>query len=108
MVGLVEDDEALVEKIRARVEAMATNGAGDEAERAVGSGAVRTVRAAIGFDEFRTGDLERVATLQRRYGRRQMTWMRRMEGVEVIDRTGLDDRAVASEILRLAAASAAS
>jgi tRNA dimethylallyltransferase len=108
MVGLVEDDEALVEKIRARVEAMAAGGAGVEAERAIGSGAVRTVRAAIGFEEFRTGDLERVVTLQRRYGRRQMTWMRRMEGVEVIDRTGLDDREVAAEILRRAAASAAS
>jgi hypothetical protein len=31
-----------------------------------------------------------------------------MEGVEVIDRTGLDDQDVAAEILRRAAASAAS
>jgi tRNA dimethylallyltransferase len=108
MVGLVEDDAPLVSRIRARVDAMATNGAGAEAERAIGSGAVRTVRAAIGFEEFRNGDLERVVTLHRRYGRRQMTWMRRMEGVEVIDRTGLDDQDVAAEILRRAAASAAS
>ncbi len=108
MVGLVEDDEELVEKIQARVEAMAESGAGAEAERAIESGAVRTVKAAIGFEEFRTGDLERVVTLHRRYGRRQMTWMRRMEGIEMIDRTGLDDRKVAGEILRLAAASAAS
>jgi len=108
MVGLVEADAPLVSRIRARVDAMATNGAGAEAERAIGSGAVRTVRAAIGFEEFRNGDLERVVTLHRRYGRRQMTWMRRMEGVEVIDRTGLDDQDVAAEILRRAAASAAS
>lgn len=108
LVGLVEEDEALVRKIRARVDSMAAGGAGEEADRAIEAGASRTVRAAIGFEEFRTGDLERVVTLQRRYGRRQMTWMRRMEGVEVIDRTGLDDREVAGEILRLAAASAAS
>ena len=108
MVGLVEDDEVLTEKIRARVGAMAANGAGEEADRAIEAGASRTVRAAIGFDEFRGGDWELVGTIERRYGRRQMTWMRRMEGVEVVDRTGLDDREVAGEILRLAAASAAS
>ena len=101
MVGLIEEDAPLVAKIRRRVSAMAEAGAADEAERAVEAGAVRTVRAAIGFDEFRQGDLERVITLHRRYGRRQMTWMRRMEGIEVIDRTGMDDQEVAAEILEL-------
>ncbi len=102
LIGLVEDDEPLVKKIRVRVEAMAVAGAADEAERAEAAGAARTVRAAIGFDEFRRGDLERVVILHRRYGRRQMTWMRRMEGIEVIDRTGLSDAEVASIILDLA------
>lgn len=102
LAGLVEDDESLVERIRARVESMARAGAGAEADRALEAGAVRTVRAAIGFEEFRTGDLERVVTLHRRYGRRQMTWMRRMEGVEVIDRSGLGDHEVAARILELA------
>ena len=102
LIGLVEDDEPLVKKIRVRVEAMAVAGAADEAERAEAAGAARTVRAAIGFDEFRRGDLERVVILHRRYGRRQMTWMRRMEGIEVIDRTGLSDAEVASRILDLA------
>lgn len=99
LAGLVEEDAALVGKIRARVDAMARAGAADEADRALEAGAVRTVRAAIGFDEFREGDLDRVVTLHRRYGRRQMTWMRRMEGVEVIDRTGRTDTGVAAEIL---------
>lgn len=102
LVGLVEDDEPLVEKIHRRVGRMAGAGAGAEAERAVANGASRTVRAAIGFDGFQKVDLERVAALHRRYGRRQMTWMRRMEGVKVLDRTGKSDSGVAAEILELA------
>jgi len=102
LVGLVEEDEPLVAKIRARVAHMAEAGAGREADSAIEAGAVRTVRAAIGFDEFRAGDLDRVVILHRRYGRRQMTWMRRMGGVEVIDRTGRSDGEVAAEILEIA------
>jgi len=101
LVGLVEDDEDLIAKIRIRVDRMAESGAAEEAERALEHGAARTVRAAIGFDEFRQNDLERVVILHRRYGRRQMTWMRRMEGVEVIDRTGRGNAEVAAQILEL-------
>lgn len=99
MIGLVEEDSPLVERIRQRVFAMAEAGAAAEAEAAVSAGAVRTVRAAIGFEEFRQADLERVVTLHRRYGRRQMTWMRRMEGIVVLDRTGLGNDEVAAKIL---------
>lgn len=102
LAGLSEEDVPLVEKIRQRVNRMATDGAGAEAEAALDAGAVRTVQAAIGFDEFREGDLDRIVTAHRRFGRRQMTWMRRMDGVAVIDRTGLESRAVATEILALA------
>lgn len=102
LVGLVEEDDPLVAKIRRRVEAMAEAGAAGEADRALDAGAARTVRAAIGFEEFRAGDLDRIVILHRRFGRRQMTWMRRMEGVDVLDRTGLTDREVASQILELA------
>ena len=35
---------------------------------------------------------------QRAFARRQLTWMRRMPGVELIDRTGLSDEAVAARI----------
>jgi tRNA A37 N6-isopentenylltransferase MiaA len=35
---------------------------------------------------------------QRRFARRQLTWMRRMEDVRRIDRTGRDDAAVAGQI----------
>lgn len=101
MIGLLEEDGPLVERIRTRVEGMAAAGAAAEAEAALAAGAVRTVRAAIGFDEFREGDLELTVTRHRRFGRRQMTWMRRMDGVEAIDRTGLSNREVAARILRL-------
>lgn len=101
LAGLVEEDGPLVTKIRRRVDAMALAGAAAEADAAIRAGATRTVRAAIGFEEFGVGDLERVVILHRRFGRRQMTWMRRMEGVEVIDRTGSSDREVAAEILEL-------
>jgi len=99
LAGLVEDDDALRRKIHRRVEAMAAAGAADEAEDAIRAGASRTARSAIGFEEFRRGDLETVAKLHRRYGRRQMTWMRRMEGVRITNRNGLSDREVASRIL---------
>jgi tRNA A37 N6-isopentenylltransferase MiaA len=36
----------------------------------------------------------------RAYARRQLTWMRRMEGVSLIDRGGRDDGEVAEQVLR--------
>ena len=38
---------------------------------------------------------------QRAYARRQLTWMRRMPGVHVIDRTGRSDEEVAAEVAAL-------
>jgi tRNA dimethylallyltransferase len=99
LFGLVEEDELLVERIDARVEEMAARGASGEVRKAIAEGASRTARAAIGFQEFLEGDLERVKLFHRRYGRRQMTWMRRMDGVRIVDREGRSDRAVAKDIL---------
>lgn len=101
LFGLAEEDEPLVAKIDRRVEQMAADGADAEVRRAVENGASRTARAAIGFDEFLAGDLDRVKLLHRRYGRRQMTWMRRMDGIDVIDRTGRTDREIAAQMLRM-------
>ena len=100
LFGLVDVDEALVGRIDRRVDAMAEAGAGEEVEKAIAAGASRTARAAIGFPEFMEGDLERIKLLHRRYGRRQMTWMRRMPTVEIVERNGLSDEAVAAAILR--------
>jgi tRNA dimethylallyltransferase len=101
LAGLSMGRDELDARIGARVEAMAEAGAGQEAEAAVEAGASRTARAALGFDEFLDGDLDAVRTAHRRYARRQLTWMRKMDGVTVIDRTGRDDGAVADDLLAL-------
>jgi tRNA dimethylallyltransferase len=99
LVGLDVDREELDARIDARVEAMAKAGAGEEARAALEAGASRTARAALGFEGFRAGDLEAVKTEHSRYARRQLTWMRKMQGVMVIDRTARDDEDVAREIV---------
>jgi tRNA dimethylallyltransferase len=99
LVGLTIDRQVLADRIDARVDAMAAAGAGEEARAADAAGASRTARAALGFEQFLAGDLDGLKTAHRRYARRQLTWMRRMEGVETIDRTGLGDGEVAERIV---------
>jgi tRNA dimethylallyltransferase len=102
LVGLAEDEAELRARITSRVENMASAGAAGEAAAAIDAGASRTARAAIGFEEFLSGELELAATRHWQYARRQMTWMRRMEGVELIERAGRDDVTLAQAILTLA------
>ncbi len=99
LVGLTVDRAELARRIDQRVEAMAAAGAGEEARRAARAGASRTARAALGFDEFISGDLDSVKAAHRAYARRQLTWMRRMAGVTLIDRTNRNDGEVAAEIV---------
>ena len=99
LVGLTMDREALGRRIDIRVDEMIAAGAAEEARQAVAAGASRTVRAALGFEELLTGDLEAVKRAHRAYARRQLTWMRKMPGVELIDRTGRDDRSVAEQVV---------
>jgi tRNA dimethylallyltransferase len=96
--GLTLDRDELDARIDARVEAMVAGGAGEEVRAAVEAGASRTVRAAIGFEELLAGDVEAMKTAQRRFARRQLTWMRKMSGVTTIDRSARDDADVAAEI----------
>jgi len=98
LIGIVCDREELAARIDRRVDAMIAAGAGAEA-RAAAAGASRTARSALGFDELIAGDADAVKAAHRRYARRQMTWLRRMEGVTVIDRSGLDDREAARLVL---------
>lgn len=97
--GITETDEVLRARIEARVEEMAAHGADQEARLASGAGASRTARAAIGFEEFQQGDLETVVRKHLRYGKRQMTWLGRTEGVTVIERRGRGDAEVAAALL---------
>jgi tRNA dimethylallyltransferase len=106
LVGLTIDREELQRRIDARVEEMVANGAAEEARRAVEAGASRTARAALGFEELLADDHEAVKRAHRAYARRQLTWMRKMQGVELIDRTGRDDRGVAEQIVALLGAEA--
>jgi tRNA dimethylallyltransferase len=100
-VGLAEEEGALRARIATRVRQMASAGAAREVTAAIEAGASRTARAAIGFEEFPAGDLDLAATRHWQYARRQMTWMRRMNGVRVVERKGLDDESLAAFILGL-------
>jgi tRNA dimethylallyltransferase len=99
LVGITASAEEISDRIDARVEAMLEAGVREEVAAADRSGASRTARAAIGFEQLLAGDVEATKRAQRAYARRQMTWMRRMEGVETIDRTGISDTELAQRIL---------
>ena len=98
LAGIICERAELDARIDARVDALLAAGAAEEAERAGASGASRTARAALGFEELLRGDVEAMKREHRRYARRQLTWMRRMEGVHLIDRTGRGDAEVAAAI----------
>ena len=101
LVGLTIDGDELATRIEARVDTMVAGGALEEVADAERAGASRTARAAIGFEQLLAGDVEATKRAQRVYAHRQLTWMRRMEGVEVIDRSGVSDGEVAGRILAL-------
>ncbi len=67
--------------------------------RANAHGVSETARKALGFDELLEGDVERMKRRTRNYARRQLTWMRKLADVRVIDLTGRDPASVAGEIL---------
>jgi tRNA dimethylallyltransferase len=101
IVGVTIDRDELQARIDARVEEMVRLGVVEEVRSADSAGASRTARAAIGFEELLEGDVEAMKRAQRRYARRQLTWMRRMEDVEQIDRTGRSDAEVAAEVVAI-------
>ena len=100
LVGLVMERAQLYREIDARVEAMLTAGVQEEVRRAQAAGVSATARQALGFDELLTGDIEAMKRRTRNYARRQLTWMRKLAGVTVIDRTGCPAGDVAGEIVR--------
>ncbi len=99
LAGLTMDREALYEAIDRRVDAMIAAGAREEVLRASAGQVSETAVKALGFEELLAGDVERMKRRTRNYARRQLTWMRKMAGVESIDVTGRDPAAVAGEIL---------
>ena len=101
LVGLVLEREELYERIDARVDAMVAAGAQEEVRRAFAAGASPTARKALGFDELLAGDVESMKRRTRNYARRQLTWMRKLAAVNIIDATGRSADDVAAEVLRL-------
>ncbi|MGI8461068.1 MAG: tRNA (adenosine(37)-N6)-dimethylallyltransferase [Solirubrobacterales bacterium] len=98
LCGLTMAREALNERIAERAGEIAGSDATEEVLRADQQGASRTARAAIGFEELLAGDLGAYERGQRAFAKRQLTWMRRLEGVRVIDRGDRSDTEVAAEI----------
>jgi tRNA dimethylallyltransferase len=108
LFGVVMDRDALAARIEVRVEAMLESGALEEVELALERRASRTARKMIGFKELEAvlaGTLGRdeagelIARRHRRYVKRQLTWIRKLAGVELIDRTGIAAREVAASML---------
>lgn len=96
LLGLVMQREALVARIDARVDAMVAAGVMDEVRRADAAGASATARAAVGFAELLVGDVDAAKVRTRRLARRQLTWMRKLAGVELVDVTDRAPDAIAA------------
>jgi tRNA dimethylallyltransferase len=103
LVGLVMEREQLYARIDARVQQMLDAGVREQVLRAHAAGASDTARKALGFEELLAGDVERMRRRTRNYARRQLTWMRKLAGVHVLDVSDRDPASVAREILAIAA-----
>lgn len=106
LVGLTMDREELYRRVDARVDAIAAAGAADEVRHAQEAGASATARVALGFDELPAGDVETMKKRSRNYARRQLSWMRKMAGLQELDATGRSAAEVAAIIDGLLRASA--
>jgi tRNA dimethylallyltransferase len=100
LVGLVMEREQLYARIDARVERMLAAGVRDEVLRAHAAGASITARKALGFDELLSGDVEAMKRRTRNYARRQLSWMRKLGGVRLLDATDRAPEELAVEIER--------
>ena len=99
LVGLVRDRDELYARIERRVDAMVAAGAIEEVRRADAAGASPTARVALGFEELLRGDVDAMKARTRRYARRQLTWMRKLPDVELVDLTGQAPDDAAQRIL---------
>ena len=99
LAGLTMEREALYAAIDARVDRMLEAGVREQVLQAHTAGASETARKALGFDELLSGDVDAMKRRTRNYAKRQLTWMRKLAGVRVIDVTGREPAAVAHEIL---------
>jgi tRNA dimethylallyltransferase len=80
---------------------MLAAGARDEVLRAHRAGASQTARKALGFEDLLAGDVEAMKRHTRNYARRQLTWMRKLAGVTVLDATGRGAEELAATVMDL-------
>jgi tRNA dimethylallyltransferase len=85
LCGLTLARERLYERIDARVDAIVAAGAEEEVRQADAAGASQTARKALGFEELLRGDVDAMKRRTRRYAKRQLTWMRRLNDLRVFD-----------------------
>jgi tRNA dimethylallyltransferase len=99
LFALVMARDALYATIDRRVDAMLAAGAAREVEAAVREGASETARKALGFEELLRGDVEAMKRNTRRLAKRQLTWMRKLPNVALVDVTGREPGDVADELV---------
>jgi len=98
LIGLVMDRQELYARIDARVDEIVAAGARAEVEAALAAGVSATARAALGFQELIDGDLDGLRRRTRNYARRQLTWMRKLANVELVDVSGRSPDEVAAAL----------
>lgn len=96
LIGLTMERQQLYQRIDARVDRMVADGVQDEVRLAAAYGVSQTARKALGFEELLAGDIEATKRRTRNYARRQLTWMRKLGGVNELDVTGRDVEQVAA------------
>ena len=99
LVGLTMERDVLYERIERRVDAMVAAGAIEQVRRAHAAGASETARKALGFEELLAGDVEAMKRRTRNYAKRQLTWMRKLPGVELLDVTAEQPAETAARIV---------
>jgi tRNA dimethylallyltransferase len=99
LIGLVMEREALYARIEARVDAMVAAGAVDEVRAAHAAGASPSARQALGFDELLQGDIDAMKRRTRNYAKRQLTWMRKLPNVELVDVTEREPGEIARDLM---------
>jgi tRNA dimethylallyltransferase len=102
LAGLTMERHALYARIDARVTQMVAAGAREEVARAQRAHPSASVRKALGFRELLDGDIEAMRRHSRNYARRQLTWMRKLPRVHLIDLTERSSEDAAHEITRAA------
>ena len=98
LFGLVMDRDALYARIDDRVDAMVEAGAVEEVRQA--ATASKTARKALGFEELLTGDIEGMKRRTRNYAKRQLSWMRKLPNVRLVDMTATSPLEAAADIAR--------